>query len=316
MKIVQVPVLAGLTVAALLLTGCSGGEPPATTVMTEVGDTPLVDAADGGGESSPAGGGGVFPSSQDLLDAHGPSPMSMYLLSADELNLTSDVDVKLISKCMADKGFTLREPRRVVDGLPWYDWSDFLQLTDLDHAKAEGYRVPAERVLGATQAELTTPVDPSPAERAYWEAMHGAAAFDFEAVDDGCFASETAKTDMTEPVPKILESVDSDPVRPEAASASDVIEALETWRTCVAERGFEMTSIPVLRRGGDLDPDEISRAVADVECKRSSGLIDAYIRALYSAQTALIDARRSEFEDVGRWNDTLLKQVQTVMATL
>ena len=81
------------------------------------------------------------------------------------------------------------------------------------------------------------------------------------------------------------------------ASADDTYRAAkDAWKSCVAAAGYALDEYPMPFSNDPPAKQPLDQAVTDVECKHSSGAIDAFVTALYAAEDALVLKHADELE--------------------
>lgn len=220
-----------------------------------------------------------------LLARFGPPPLDAFAWSAEESDTVTSATGRLITSCMAGLGFEYvpevdEEPSR-----PVTHWGDDLGLIDPAAAAVRGYQAvglaepPREPVAGPEQS----------AE--YYAAL----------VEDGGCVDQAFDATLGSPVEDrdLLGRLWAD-ARAAAQADSDFLDAKDVWRRCVADAGFPLDDFPMPFAN---DVDDIAQAVADVTCKQTSGVTDAYVAALYAAEERLAERHAEALADYRSWMD-------------
>lgn len=315
---------------AITVSGCAGEPAAPTTVATASGDarwTAPPEPVDGSTEPDEA------EAPEDSAGRYGPSPLSAYtVVGEDVTTLMSAVDV-LVEDCMADRGF-IYEPDYLVttDSAEGETvWSGFLGLVDADRAASTGYAVLAEtagaraKLEGSLEESLAENASLTPERIAYLSALHGPA---YVAIGQGqnpeptaddensCMnVSTEALTPDVAPPDASIQGTLGEEARAAAQADPVVTTALSGWTTCMADQGYVLDAIPVPNLPADeVTPATIEQAVADVACKESTGLIDAYITTLYSAEEDLIQQNLPDLDAFAAFTSERLRLAGEVLA--
>ena len=277
--------------------------------------------------ASTSGSAPPVESADALLRAYGPAPLAAYN-SSSEWNLRQiNAWGVLVTECMARVGFsyTPKEPESSV--IPGTDWDDFLGVTDMAIASSNAYRSaqlvaldnhPTVDQQKKQDGEIDTISDP-----AYLAALWGDASArmilglpeDKSLTDDfGC--DPMAMRRMAPAAPKPNMEIQGEAWRAAKATAQAdpaVRAALQNWRSCMRQAGYQLESIP-LPGDSPITPEAVAQAKADVTCKSSSGLTKTYIETLYAAERAQISRRKAEFDAFQSYQDARDRLAAEVLA--
>jgi hypothetical protein len=270
--------------ALVLLSACSSAPAPDSTAEAE----PPVS-----GTSTPTPTPTPTPfdwENERLLAEYGPAPLDAMYDTPEEDDIYSRAKEILVVQCLTDLGFPEipevegEYPDEVV---PRAAWDDSLGLVDLKVAQTFGYQ-------GARDSEWWA------AHRAYIDLMdahrelYADPARDLAeyGLPDGCerqAAASLSPVDTSALDRDLIASLPDLAVQQTQADPA-VVESMTRWTSCMAEAGYALTAIPIPQAHPDpATPEQIAQAVADVECKQSTGLVDTYITALYANQRAFMD---------------------------
>lgn len=315
---------------AIAVGGCAGEPAETPTVAAASGDARWTAAPEPGDASAVPEGVGA---PADPRGRYGPSPLSAYtVVGEDVTTLMSAVDV-LVEDCMADRGFTYEPDYLVTTDSAEGEtvWSGFLGLVDADRAASTGYAVLAEtagaraKLEGSLEESLAENASLTPERIAYLSALHGPA---YVAIGQGqnpeptaddensCMnVSMQALTPDVAPQDASIQGTLGEEARAAAQADPVVIAALAGWTTCMADQGYALDAIPVPNLPADeVTPATIDQAVADVACKESTGLIDAYITTLYSAEEDLIQQNLPDLDAFAAFTSERLRLASEVLA--
>lgn len=315
---------------AIAVSSCAGEPADPATVATASGDVRWTAPPEPGDVST--GPDGVE-APADAAGRYGPSPLSAYtVVGEDVTTLMSAVDV-LVEECMAERGFTYEPDYQLSTGSEEGEtaWSGFLGLVDADRAASTGYGVSS--ATAAAAAELEEALDEALAERssltperiAYLTALYGPADVAIrqgqnpeqtDADENSCMTVSTeALTPDVAPPDASIQGTLGEEARAVAQADPAVTTALSGWTTCMADQGYVLDAIPVPNLPADeVTPATIDQAVADVACKESTGLIDAYITTLYSAEEDLIQQNLPDLDAFAAFTSERLRLASEVLA--
>ncbi len=222
---------------------------------------------------------------------------------------------QLIERCMLRRGFVYAPPAEATGPPPEERFGDFLGVTNLGRAQQYGYHASPEvaeqaaRREQAAQQQVAAPPSPE-----YLAALtgggRGAGCVDEVAADLGI-------EDGTDPDNLIGQLVDRSIT---TVLQSDAYRAaLERWRNCMAEAGFEPPAVPFdliprYGRAPSTTAEERAVATADVNCKASSGLVVTWMRGMSQVQAGLAEENAEAVQSVRRAEQMLLDRAEQVLA--
>lgn len=272
------PAIALTAVAALA--GCAGGGTPHTS------DAPGVPAAVEPVIQGPPPSIGAAPR---LDTMRGQSlPIEPYLLDLDQMDLIRQARGRLVSACMKARGFDAGATRAAAPAAAGTQ-SELRYGANREAAAKYGYHEPDP---AATRPEATPP--PPAAQRA----LTG---------PDGCLA----RTDADFAARGLLLQDDDLVVRINVENMQRSIRderttaAFAAWSGCMTAKGFryptpiDAESDPRWQNGSTASPEEISTAVAHVDCMRDTNLVGIWFTVESAYQQREIDAHRAELADIG-----------------
>lgn len=285
-SILGVPALA---LALLLLTACSpdGGE------------------ADAGGKFT------------DADRAQWALPLDPYIESTVDVVVTDYAENLLVSECMSDRALDWPIPAIDVNDLESVTTSPSGRtLLTLEAAQRYGYHsapmLPAE---ASTQLQALNSRTLTPAE---------------SSALDSCI--QDARTVLPLPERTQIGVQLANQALDEAAGTDAVREAAAQWRTCMAPQGIsDLPDAPDTDSGGMPTPgqiaayaiddpasaagaDEIAAAVADAQCRESSGYDDALYAAEWARQSAALNDNADALVREGEALDAYLTDARAVIA--
>ncbi|WP_030770791.1 hypothetical protein [Streptomyces sp. NRRL F-2664] len=285
--------------ATSLLSACAGGTPSATSAEPVAGDRPLVDRAKWP-KATPERG----------LARGLTLPLESYMQTFEETVVLDGAVRRLQEQCMADYGLPVQLPVEGTNPPPSDNDANMERrygLTDRDAAAVHGYGLPDEaaepvrqkvpqlepaefevltgRKLPAAAANGAPQQSPERARDAYnGKKLHEGGCTNWAArqiakpsQDDLTFVSELNGTSFTE-----------------SMKLPAVTKALGAWAQCMDAKGHKGLTTPfdaadrVPHVQGRPSPEEIAIAVAEVDCKSQTGLVDVWFKEESRLQTALI----------------------------
>lgn len=299
---------------ALGLAACSAGpveRPARTSASAGTASSPA-----GSTTGTPAGAGVTDDPSGNLrlLAEHGPPPLDAWSWSAAESRTVEQAVEELTARCMAEQGFTLDRaaPDDDPGGEPVTHWGGFLGLVSAERARTTGYQVLDVDARLAERARLEREAHRTP-DPAYVRALTGedgasgatgggGAVGGGGSGDGGCSGRAFAHVTPPDPDvdPRIQERLYGEALD-RAAHDPGVVDALDGWVGCMERSGYRIETVPVPSSTDPVTPAVVAQAVADVRCKDETGLVPAYITALYGAERALADEHRAELDAFAAW---------------
>ncbi len=315
-----------LAVVAVSLSGCAGEPAEPTSVGTASGDARWTAPPEPGNSSTEAD---ETAASEGVAGRYGPSPLSAYTVVGEDVStLMSAVDV-LVEVCMAERGFAYEPDYLVTTSSAGGEtvWSGFLGLVDASRAASTGYGVIGETAedRAGLKESLAVGASQTPERIAYLTALYGPA---YVAIGQGqnpeltaddensCMnVSTRALTPEVAPPDASIQGTLGEEARSSAQADPVVVAALAGWTTCMADQGYVLDAIPVPNLPVDeVTPAIIDQAVADVACKESSGLVDAYITTLYSVEEDLIQQNLPDLDAFADFTSERLRLAGEVLA--
>ena len=229
-------------------------------------------------------------------------PTDAYLASAQQLSALFQVQIAAQNACLAQNGVsgavaasgaqsveefaqTLRDDMVIRSSL----WGFF----DVEGARSKGYQRPLQQ-NGEPPLQLNNPAD-TPQE---------VARTCREAGTDALGGKDWAAF----PSPSVLPAGGP----PSAAGDSRWREAQAEWSSCMKEKGFSFES-PIdaigdpAWQGGSVTAEQISAAVADVDCKISTNLVGIGVAVQSAYDQRYIDEHRAELDAFVADRDSYLR---------
>ncbi len=236
-----------------------------------------------GGCSAPADRGTPAPPTTSPPAA---LPTDEYRPSAADRYEMARAEVDLTNACLAEFGVAERLPApdlALMEEAEWVDASRLYGITDSRAAEQWGYRIPAAKPLAEPSFDadenlvLMGVSDPAKQEV---DPTKSSATRDGVAIPPGgcvgsarqeLYGSAEAITHFTLGTDLAVEAWES------SRSSAAVVEATGAWSDCMADRGFEYED-PLKISFPDEEPTQAERdtAVADVDCKGSSRLVEIW----------------------------------------
>ncbi|KJK50064.1 hypothetical protein UK14_14300 [Streptomyces sp. NRRL F-4428] len=306
--------------ATSLLTACAGGGTPSATPAAPVaGDRPLVDRAKWP-KATPERG----------LARGLTLPLEAYMQTFEEAVLLDGAVRQLQERCMADYGLPVRLPVEGTNPPPSDNDANMERrygLTDREAAAAHGYGLPDEaaepvrqkvpelepvefevltgrKLPAAATAKDAPQQSPERAREAYnGKKLHEGGCANWAAgqiakpsQDDLTFVSELNGNSFTE-----------------SMKLPAVTKALAEWSQCMDGKGHKGLATPfdaadrVPHVPGRPSPEEIAVAVAEVDCKAQTGLVDVWFKEESKLQRALIAQHLATLDPIRGRNGAAVK---------
>ena len=263
-----------VALVAALAACTAGGSTPHSTVSAAAGDAPWSP----GGDATEAAGGQT--EDERLLKTYGPAPLDAFQWTPEQAATIAQAVNHVVTGCMEQLGFTY-PPVPEEDPAPVTHWGDELGLIDPDIAATRGYA--SELAAGLLTAEPTQP--PQVNDPAWLAALNDTG---------GCYEQGDA-ADPVDPAVNSQLLADLYDQALSTASADDKYRAAkDAWKSCVAAAGYALDEYPMPFSNDPPAKQPLEQAVTDVECKHSSGAIDAFVTALYAAEEALVQKHADE----------------------
>lgn len=271
---------------------------------------------------APLPGGNKPPLDPKIVAAADPRqvtmPLSAYSLDDAGARIVSRARIIVGDKCMAAYGFAPLagwKPEGAVTDNDWARWG----LWDATLAADQGY-LPPEDNGGNPYPVRFVGADATNVYFGQVKQYHG------QAVPDGGCGGQEAKA--------ILTGVTSDghlqtdlegEARARAAQDSRVVALLAAWRACLHNAGWDFADpqAPIgywaARRTGDkFHPDvtaaEKANALADIGCKKSTGLLGTWLAADVAYQKALIERDATQLAAYRQDIDNMVARADVIIA--
>ncbi|MFE1830809.1 hypothetical protein [Streptomyces yangpuensis] len=289
-----------LAVAATgMLTSCAGTAPSAPPAKPVAGDRPLVDRAKWP-EATPGRG-----LAQGLT-----LPLETYMQTYQETVVLDGAVRQLQEECMADYGLPVRLPVEGTNPPPSDNDANMERrygLTDREAAAAHGYGLPDE----ATEPVRQKVPELEPAEfevltgrKLPAAAAAGAPRQSAERARDSYNGKKLHEGGCTDWAARQIAKPSQDDLTfvaelngnsfTESMRLPAVTKALAEWSQCMDGKGHKGLTTPfdaanrVPHVVGRPSPEEIAIAVAEVDCKQQTGLVDVWFKEESRLQTALV----------------------------
>jgi len=319
------------------LSACSLGSPSVTAGSTPGGKSPAasptVNAGElySSGEPSPVATGSEwsglpvltpdtsFPAGE--TGAIVPRLGATYELTPEQDLVVEQARYALVKDCMAKKGFTLvEEPPRRRDATPATPMFDgYVGILDPNYAHKFGYKFDIEILDDAEGADI-----PDPPSAEYELALGGGnsdsggcAGKAQSAVESGLPDDSKSSEVVSQIYDDAMALTEEDP---------EYLEALGKWVACMSEHGFEYKTPLLAFSAFDgftftteqfmPSPAEVSTAVTDVECKRSSRLADTWRKVFWGHQLDLERENRPTLEVMMKRNDKRISNAEKALASV
>lgn len=270
-----------------------------------------------------ASGCSVFSGGDGPPDAQADRPLAVLGDQADEFGVALATARWIETReCMAERGFDF--PASATEDSPLPEQP--LGIDDLDLAREFGYRAPPRPNLPDTLASFRERLDPGE-QQAFDEAYIGTAPGEMVEVDlPGGNDTEVGIGQEGTCWVEARTAVEGDAVRytalrtaiddiankaaGDAMNDDRVLAALDEWSACMAAEGFDFkdplsaAEAQLTTAGDSATPSavEIAQAVADVECKTSTGLVETFRTVRNGYEQRAVD---ENVELLAEWQDTV-----------
>lgn len=308
-----------IAASCIILAGCSRG-----------GD---VGAGSGASDpSTPGASGGSRPNSIPDSIADVSYPLDSYDLNGASLNTVRKARYVLMQQCMADFGFTL-PPDSVVTP-PSHQGDRYGVSSDSD-ARQYGYGTPGGGSSGAIENSITD----AAMAAVFFGTPSGSAGGNAAGVPEGgCFGSANRALTEGNPEPEAganLVQTLRNQAFVDAGKSQSVVRASAGWSACMNSAGYDyadpvadpamywearrveyIKSLPAdVQRHGYIAPpeNEVSAALADVACKRTSGWLEEYILTEIDIQQRLIDKNAEALSAYKDYTDEYVRRAQQAL---
>lgn len=256
-------------------------------------------------------------------------PLDSYQPDADQMFKLLQAQTKAAVDCARQFGV---ESTLVADPQPVADNSRRYGVVDLAHAQAFGYNAPDEELI-------ETPWNPSPVEYAV---MFGQAQItgpltleDRTRIENGTHDAELPEelegVELMEGgcigeahrlIPQLpVDGLDLlNQISAESSSRAEqddrVVRAIGAWSECMADRGYLYDSIWEPNDTSWPDPagaEEVATAVADVDCKVATGLLDTWVAVESEYQRDLIEENAETLDTLQTTMEDALRAASEVL---
>jgi hypothetical protein len=246
-----------------------------------------------------------------------------YSLEESEKKVLWDARESLVVSCMEGQGFSNYRPQPYM----WLDFvpipvDPFIGVIDRGHAEVWGFHEPVEEGPEGAVSEVGTWPDRGTAEGdAFYLALEGGS------LASGCLQEASTalygEGSVGDGLDKVIAQFKG--VAEQSAVESQSMErALDDWRRCMREGGYDDESPAAIRDkywGLPLGVDgskgaateEVTAAIADLDCKEDSDLVDVYRIALWSAQEELVSRNRPALEEFHDRQVSLFDQAALIL---
>ncbi|WP_217615283.1 hypothetical protein [Cellulomonas sp. GbtcB1] len=222
-----------------------------------------------------------------LLERYGPAPLDAYEWSPEDKRIVRDAYNEVLTRCLQDRGITYEaQPPDVWSNA--YHWYDFLGLVDIERAQAVGYQSPDVDELDALRRAAAEPAIADASSDELTQALSAPGGCTDTALD--AIAADDPTADLEVNARLYLEATTS-------ARADPAVErALQGWRTCMLEYGYDLETPTLPELITAPTPESRRQAISDVNCKADAQLVSIYITALYRQESRLVAEHASELE--------------------
>lgn len=240
-------------------------------------------------------------------------PLDAYAKNADLELVPLAIDI-LMQECFRRFGLDLPLPAQGrVNQWPLPTW-DWYGLWDEEAARDHGYQSPPLTSREAIEKHI--PQD-------WWPVIRGeVATFNGEEVPEGGCQGE-ANRSLGADDDSGLVSVDQ--LQQEAVTRArqhSAVEALiDDWADCLAWDGWEFDDpLDPVRGWQDLgmgppgSSKEIELALADIACKKETGLLQAWVAAEFAYQKILVEEHAEALIELSNWRDEIKRRANEVVA--
>ena len=311
----------GLSVVAglFLVTGCSADEKPT--------------ANDRDGQRQ---GDGTSASADDLV-----LPIDAYGLTTEEAGALARARELLVGDCLREYGFTVdsaaavarseRSARLMIDSFGLHGNKRRYGVVSMEVANKYGYHLPAKVEGGAgapitkKDADIYGSGPMTPAKEMVLSGRPTAGSASLPEVNGkrvpptGCIGkadSQIAKTGSTGQADLVAriraESFDSSVVDPA------VTKAIGTWSECMKVKGYDVKrpedATGAFKDTAPVTAREIAMAQADVTCKQSTGLVEAWRNVEIEYQKRKIESHAAELQAIKDSNADQLRRASEALA--
>lgn len=262
-------------------------------------------------------------------------PLDAYNFTSDSQRVFEDAKATLVRDCLRRFGVEVSMSDIREDDLPEYGWQRERRygLFDMAAAQSRGYHrqgMPSEPQTFSSLDEIEEYRRaqgrwfPSEAEQFLLDG-HGRSEFEGRDLprdangeplpDEGCRgeAEQVLYDGLSRPARPIDAAAQS---KQRAFGDSRVEEAKAAWSDCMADRGYDYSSIwePSNRDWPDpVTDEEIATAVADVECKRETNLVGIWYAVDAAHQRAFIENNAERLAELETWLETVHENATRVL---
>lgn len=231
-----------------------------------------------------------------------------------------------VKKCMKDQGFTLHDPPPKLEEpkQPTILFDGYIGILDADYAKNYGYQLNMSSIPDTSGYRLGKNQTPKEYEFAFKVAGGGGCLDQAERAIEKDRPSEDDSTPLLgEIYQKSLKATYAD---------EDYEQARASWASCMKSAGFDydtpleafsafdgfsVNAETMSQKASPQPPtDEIETAVADVECKRSSRLVDVFRHVFWNHQVDMAEKNRPTLKVLDQVTDQRLRNAKQIIKEL
>ncbi|MFD9424583.1 MULTISPECIES: hypothetical protein [unclassified Streptomyces] len=257
-------------------------------------------------------------------------PIEPYLLDTDQNNTIQHARQVLVSRCMKRFGFDFAFPVPVRDDRTPNTQSEQRYISDPEVAERFGYhnprpqqKAPAEPPLSAAgnavlvgEREPGQPGSPSPAKSSAPPAVHRG----MPIPEGGCFGEVDRELISKNVIIQESDLVIRINIGNMQRSLRDkrVLSAFRKWSACMKKQGYDYATPmdaeadPRWTRSTAPTPGEITTALADVDCMRSTNVVGVWFAVESAYEKVEIDKNAAELAEVAKNIGISLRYAATV----
>jgi hypothetical protein len=196
---------------------------------------------------------------------------------------------------------------------PVYDWYG---LWDEKTARTYGYDSPPISGAGRPFPEVV-PKDWQPALLGAVPTIHGAAV-----PAGGCQGQALRELGLNAPsgIDKgLVEKLQRDAVS-RARNHSATVERVPAWRDCMAAKGYRFNNPAepfqfwAEKAERTAQPDQINAALADIACKKETGLLKVWVAADVAYERQNAERNAPALQAINAWRQTVIRNASRVVA--
>ncbi|WP_157840679.1 hypothetical protein [Streptomyces leeuwenhoekii] len=209
-------------------------------------------------------------------------PIQKYIESDDQRRFVAQAAMALVDKCLADKRIKFRLPRRTPDKLPTLMAGRYGPVNQKQ--AQHGYHYMAVLNGGGSQPSIS----PNPQESKALSACSDKAEESIPQLEDKNLPEQIKASSYIA-----------------ATRLPSVVKAFKGWSDCMAETGHKYDSpMDAMNdpkwnwKTAKATPHEVSVATRDVECKKSSGVVQMWFEGEVALEEKKIAEHESALQDV------------------